>query len=488
VQITGIFNKGNNMKKMVTTTVIGLLVLWMIFPVSAQNTELTGKIKGSWSGRIKVGPAELTIVINITPDEKDSLTVTIDSPDQGVKGIATSKATATPDSLIVKSLVLKGTYRGLFQEDYTVLKGEWKQSGLTFPLVLNHSFGKFTLNRPQEPKPPYPYLVREVVVKNKKDSIELAGTLTLPEKGSPFPAVILITGSGPQNRDEELMGHKPFLVLADYLTRNGIAVLRVDDRGVAKSTGQFSTATTLDFVTDVSVEIDFLKTQKEIDTTKIGLAGHSEGGLIAPIVASRRKDVAFIVLLAGPGLTGENILVMQAEIINRNVGMSEKEIADDKELRTKTYETIKKYPDNDKALAKVKALFESYKKKKPEARGLSSLDDNQLSAFLQQCTSAWFRTFLVLNPSDYLTKIHCPVLAINGSLDVQVPSKENLKAIEKAMRLGGNSRYSIEEIPGANHLFQPAKTGNVDEYGKIEVTMMPEVLEKIASWIGKEMK
>ena len=471
-----------------TKCLLVFIIMIISFQGFSQNQELTGKIKGSWSGRIKVGAAELTLVFNIVVDEKDNFIITIDSPDQGVKGIATSQVDVTTDSLIVKSKILMGTYVGAFQENFSILKGNWKQSGMTFPLELHHSFEKYSVNRPQEPKPPYPYLEKEVIIKNDTAKIELSGTLTIPEKGGPFPAVILITGSGPQNRDEELMGHKPFLVLADYLTRKGIAVLRCDDRGLGKSTGKFSTATTLDFVTDVSAEIDFLKTQKEIDTTKIGLAGHSEGGLIAPIVASERKDVAFINLLAGPGLSGERILLMQAAIINNKAGFSEKELASDDRLRTKIYAAIKKNSYNEKATVKVKALFHSAKKKNPEEKGLSQLDDNQIDLFIKQCTTPWFRTFLILDPIDYLPKVHCPLLALNGSLDVQVPAKENLEAIEKALIFGGNSHYSIEEIPGANHLFQQAKTGNVDEYGKIEETMSPEVLQKISDWIEKEVR
>jgi pimeloyl-ACP methyl ester carboxylesterase len=433
---------------------------------------------------MRVGSAELTLVINFIVDDKDGFIVTIDSPDQGVKGIATSSVTVNVDSLIVKSQVLKGSYQGAFTDNFSILKGTWKQSGMTFPLDLHHSFESYSVKRPQEPKPPYPYLEKEVVIKNTKENVELAGTLTMPDKGGPFPVVVLITGSGPQNRNEELMGHKPFLVLADYLTRKGIAVLRCDDRGVAKSTGTFSTATTLDFVTDVSAEIDFLKTQKDIDSTRIGLAGHSEGGLIGPIVASERKDVAFLVLLAGPGLTGEQILLMQAAIINKNAGLTEKELVADNQLRMQIFKAIKNTPDNDKANLKVKDLFKSSKKKNTNMKGLWQLDDSQQNVFLQQCTSPWYRMFLVLDPVDYLSKVHCPLLALNGSLDVQVPPKENLKAIEKALIFGGNSKYVIEEMPELNHLFQHAKTGNVDEYGKIEETISPEVLEKIAVWIN----
>ncbi|MGA3014362.1 MAG: alpha/beta hydrolase [Bacteroidales bacterium] len=468
---------------------VSLFVLMMVsLNGLAQDQDLVGKIKGSWSGPLKVGAAELTLVINIIPDEKNNFTVTIDSPDQGVKGIATSKVTVTLDSLVVKSAILKGSYEGAFSDNYSTLNGKWKQSGMTFPLDLHHSFDKYSINRPQEPKPPYPYLEREVIVKNEKANVELAGTLTTPQSGGPFPAVILITGSGPQNRDEELMGHKPFLVLADYLTRKGLAVLRVDDRGIAKSSGKFSTATTLDFATDVSAEVDFLKKQKDIDSTRIGLLGHSEGGLIAPIVASERKDIAFIVLLAGPGVTGEKILLSQVAILNRRAGLSDKEVKDDSLLRIKIYSIIKKNPDNNKASEKIKSLIKSFAKKNPDEMGFAKMDDNQLNLFIQQGTSAWFRTFLILDPVNYLSKVQCPLLALNGSLDIQVPAKENLPAIEKAMIFGGNSNYSMEEMPGLNHLFQHATTGNIDEYSKIEETMSPDVLEKIAVWINKIWK
>ncbi|MCX6243980.1 MAG: alpha/beta fold hydrolase [Bacteroidetes bacterium] len=446
------------------------------------------KIKGSWAGPLKVGAAELTVVINITANEKDSLIVTIDSPDQSVNGIATSKVRVTGDSLIVKSKVLKATYKGAFGSDFTELKGTWTQSFTEFPLNLHHSFEKYSVKRPQEPKPPYPYIEKEVVIKNEKAGVDLAGTLTLPEQGGPFPAVILITGSGTQNRDEEMMGHKPFLLLADYLTRRGIAVLRCDDRGFGKSTGTMNAGTTLDFVSDVVAEFNFLKMQKEIDTTRIGLAGHSEGGLIAPIVASKQKDVAFIILLAGPGVTGEQILLLQTALLNRKAGLSEKDIEFEAKLRTKIYTAIRKNNDNEKAAKQIKLILKSAKKKNPDGNGLVKITDQQADLFIQQCTTPWFRMFLVLDPVDYLSQTKCPVLALNGSLDLQVPAKENLKAIEKALIYGGNSQYTIEEIPGLNHLFQHATTGNIDEYGKIEETMSPEVLEKVADWISKIAK
>lgn len=476
------------MRRTFTFFTAAMLFLTIAISSFSQDKELIQKIKGSWSGPMKVGSAELVLVINITPDDKGNLQVTIDSPSQNVTGIATTKVTATNDSLIVTSKTLNGTYLGAFDENFSTLKGQWKQSGMTFSLDLKHSFEKYAVNRPQEPKPPYPYLEKDVIVKNKEANIDLAGTLTMPEKGGPFTAVVLITGSGPQDRNEDLMGHKPFLVLSDYLTRQGYAVLRCDDRGIGKSTGNFATATTLDFVTDIAACIDYLKTVKEIDSTKIGLAGHSEGGLIAPIIASERKDVAFVILLAGPGLNGEKILLMQAAIFNKKSGLTDKELADDNKLRTKIYDALKKNSPDNKVAAKVRDLFASARKKNPGEKGIVQLDDNQVEIFIKQCTTSWFRTFLVLDPVNYLPKVHCPVLALNGSLDVQVPAKENLEAIEKALIFGGNSHYTIEEIEGVNHLFQHTKTGNIDEYGKIEETMSPEVMEKIGNWIGKEIK
>ena len=453
-----------------------------------QTPEIIGKIKGSWSGPLKAGPAELTVVINISANENDSLTATIDSPDQGAMGLATSKVRVTSDSLIVRSKALRATYKGAFGSDFTELTGTWTQSGSEFPLSLHHSFEKYSLKRPQEPKPPYPYTEKEVLFSSEKDSIDLAGTLTLPEKGGPFPAVILITGSGKQNRDEEMMGHKPFLLLADYLTREGIAVLRFDDRGYGKSTGTFFTATTLDFATDVVAAFDFLKRQNEIDTTRIGLAGHSEGGLVASIVASHQKEIAFLILLAGPGLTGEQILLLQTALLNRNAGLREEDIAFETKLRTKIYQAIRKNSDNIKASEQIKMILRSAKKKNPDREGLVQIRDQQADLFIQECTTPWFRMFLELDPVDYLSHTKCPVLALNGSLDIQVPAKENLQAIEKALIFGGNPDYTIDEIPGVNHLFQHAETGNIDEYKKIEETMAPEVLEKIGEWIRKIVK
>ncbi len=464
------------------------LILCIAFSGFTQDNELLKKVKGAWSGTLKIQGMELTLVFNFAINDHDSLIVTIDSPDQGAKDIPTSSVVLTKDSLIVKSKALKGSYQGAFNKEYSFNKGSWKQSGLTFPLEMKHSENKFARNRPQEPQPPFPYQEREVIFKNPATGNSLAGTLTMPNEKGIFPAAILITGSGPQNRNEELMGHKPFLVLADYLTRHGIAVLRYDDRGIGKSTGDFQSATTTDFATDVSAAFDFLKSQEGIDTLHIGLIGHSEGGMIAPMVASKRIDIGFIVLLAGPGLTGEQILQLQTVLIAKADSANDKDIARTVKLNNDIYTILKKNSDNTKASEKIRKVIYSYNKKLPPGKNEDKLSDAEIEIQISTLISPWFRNFLTFNPIDNLTEVKCPLLALNGSLDLQVPSKENLNAIERAMIFGGNSHYSIEEIPGVNHLFQTATTGAPSEYSKIEETISPLVLEKLTSWILKTTK
>ncbi len=464
------------------------LLLFLINYSQAQNKPLNSSLVGSWVGMLKIQGISLTMVMNIKTNGSDSLIVTFDSPDQGAKGISTSSVKVTADSMIVRSKLISGLYQGKFTSDYSVLEGRWKQSGLDIPLNLEHKQEAFKRARPQEPIPPFPYVSEDISFRNEKAGISLAGTLTLPKEGKKYPAVVLITGSGPQNRDEELLGHKPFLLLSDYLTRRGIAVLRYDDRGVGKSGGKFSTATTYDFAADAEAALGFLKTRPEIDTNKLGLIGHSEGGLIAPVVSSGRKDVDFIVLMAGTGVTGEKILLTQAAEIQKADSADEKSIQQAQTINQKIYDIVKKNPDNDKASAAIRKLLQkendaSWKKGSADTMSVASMEQT-----IKTVISPWYRTFLTLDPQLYLKKVHCSVLAINGDLDLQVDSKINLPAIEKALIFGGNSKYTIEEIHGVNHLFQTAKTGSPSEYGNIEETIQPGVLELIASWILQTVK
>jgi len=471
-----------------TRFLVLLAVTILQFTVYGQGSEILKSLSGSWMGNIKIQTMEMPIVMNVSASPTDSLTITFDSPSQGVKGIATSKVRCDTDSIIVEVKSIASIFSGKFNANNDTITGSWKQSGFSFPLIMARLEKKFILNRPQEPKPAYPYDTTNVVFKNKKDGIDLAGTLTTPRSGVPFPAVILLTGSGPQNRNEELLGHKPFLVISDWLTRQGIAVLRYDDRGVGKSGGDFSVATTFDFANDAEAALDFLKLQPEVDTGKIGFLGHSEGGMIAPVVASRRTDVAFIVLMAGPGLTGEQILYLQSALISKAEGMDEKTIKANEKLSKDIYTVLKKNKDNTKAEQKIRKLFASYDKKHIADSGYQSIPETRIAAQIKTTTSPWFHCFLTFDPVEYLSMVKCPVLAINGELDLQVPPEENLLAIEKALIFGGNSNYEIKELKGLNHLFQTAKTGSPTEYSKIEETIAPVALETMSRWILATVK
>jgi fermentation-respiration switch protein FrsA (DUF1100 family) len=463
-----------------------LLVLFMLSPGILRSQEKAPKIKvltGTWSGKLKIQNMQLRLEMNISVNESDSATVTFDSPDQGILDLPTNKVSLDEDSLYVSLRAIGGMFNGKLNKEGNTLEGKWYQGGMSFPIAMTRQGQRTTINRPQEPKPPFPYLVEEVKFTNVDAGFELAGTLTIPEKGGPFPVAILVSGSGPQNRDEELLGHKPFWVLADYLTRQGFAVLRYDDRGVGKSKGEFKSATTLDFATDASAAIDFMRKHKDADTSRIGLIGHSEGGLIAPIVASSRKDVAYIVLMAGPGIPGEQILLLQSALISRVEGTDEKHINANLKLSRDIYTVLKKNSDNEKAGQKIRALLAESNEKNAKDSSYHEMSEPEVTAQVETLTSPWFRCFLTLNPENYLSKVNCPVLAINGSLDLQVPPKENLQAIEKALIFGGNSSYVIEELPDLNHLFQTATTGSPTEYAKIEETIAPSVMVLIGKWI-----
>lgn len=346
-------------------------------------------------------------------------------------------------------------------------------------------------SRPQEPKPPYPYHEQEVVFVNKNDGVRLAGTLTLPSSKGPFPAVLLSTGTGPQDRNENVFGHKPFLVLADHLTRLGIAVLRVDDRGVGKSTGNFAEATSAEFAGDAIAGIEYLKTRKEIAWHRIGLIGHSEGGLIAQLVASQTKDVAFVVMMAGPGLSGEQVVYEQVAQIARVGGVSEELIAQNRAAQKRIFAIIKQEEnlaaaearirneaDIFRALAaRIRAEVSERQKKTVDTVGVAI--ESQTSLYL----SPWFRFYLRYDPRAALMKVKCPVLAVNGEKDIQVSAKENLEAIRLALGAGGNNDYTTLVLPKLNHLFQTAPTGAISEYEQLEETISPVALKAISDWI-----
>jgi pimeloyl-ACP methyl ester carboxylesterase len=327
--------------------------------------------------------------------------------------------------------------------------------------------------RPQDPKAPFPYRQEVVAYESLEQGIKLAGTLTLPPSNGPFPAVLLITGSGAQNRNEEIMGHKPFLVLADYLTRRGIAVLRVDDRGVGGSSSGPPTATSRNFAQDVLAGVNFLKSRREVNPSRIGLIGHSEGGIIAPMVAAQSPDVAFIVLMAGTGVKGDEVLTEQGKLILRANGAGEDLIQENTKVQKALFAVIKSTNDNEVAEKQVR---ESLSTVNPTIRDAAL-------AQLNMTLSPWMRFFVTYDPQPALEKVKCPVLAINGEKDLQVPPGQNLPAIEKALRAGGNKDFKAVELPGLNHLFQTCKTGSVAEYQQIEETISPTALNLMGNWI-----
>lgn len=442
-------------------------------------------ISGAWNGVLKVRGTELRIVFNLTK-VADGFTATMDSPDQGAYGIPMTTAEFENNQVKLTHSAATIIYTGSLSGEEKIT-GTFTQGGQSFPMDLTRSVPeKKVIVRPQEPIKPYPYYSEDVEIPNYADSLTLAGTLTLPAKEGKYPAVILITGSGPQNRDEELLGHKPFLIVSDYLTRNGIAVLRYDDRGTAKSTGNFSSATSADMANDVEAAIRYLKTRKEINQSQIGLVGHSEGGIIAPMVAARSKDVGFIVLMAGTGVRGDELLLMQQEAIGRVSGTSEEDLKKMNSINRNLFDIVLESNNPDSMKAKLSQYMHLVIKEIPDSlrpQGMSEVDFIDMT--IKQVDNPWMQYFIRHDPVKDLQKVKCPVLAINGSNDLQVPAKVNLDNIQKALQEGGNSNITIKEIPGLNHLFQESATGNPDEYAEIEQTFSSLALNEIGNWIKK---
>ncbi|MFZ1520372.1 MAG: alpha/beta hydrolase, partial [Ignavibacteriaceae bacterium] len=381
---------------------------------------------------------------------------------------------------------VQGFYSGKIFYDEMKIDGKWSHGGMSLDLTVKKVEKLEGRNRPQEPKEPFPYNSEEVLFENEVDGVVLAGTLTFAKEGNNFPAVVMISGSGGQDRNEELLGHKPFLVISDYLTKNGIAVLRFDDRGIAQSTGDHSKATSEDFAKDVLSAVEFLKGRKEIDKTKIGLIGHSEGGMIAPLAAMQSNDVAFMVMMAGLGIPGDSILYLQGELIQRAEGMSEEEIRKSVKTQREVFSIVKSSNDDEKLVADLKEKFYAeYSTMTEEEKTKLGDPEVYLNMQIKTITSPWFKYFLRFDPVPVLEKVKCPVLAINGEKDLQVPPKENLSAIETALMNGGNNNFEVIMLPGLNHLFQTSTTGAISEYGKIEETISPVALETMLNWIKK---
>jgi pimeloyl-ACP methyl ester carboxylesterase len=452
-----------------------------VFPLTFAKGKLppapvvTG-LDGTWEGAVVTPVAKLRLVVRIRTGPYGTVAL-MDSPDQLAYGITLEQLTRDGAKVGFKQTAIRGSYAGELSADGKTITGEWTQ-GKAVPLVLVKTTTQGRAKRPQVPAKPYPYREEEVAF-DSAPGVRLAGTLTLPAGKGPFPAAVLITGSGPQDRDETLLGHKPFLIIADRLTRDGIAVLRYDDRGFGKSTGQFAKAVTADFAVDAAAGVAFLRKRGDIDRARVGLIGHSEGGLVAPMVAAKDRGIAFVVLLAGPGAPLGEVLAAQRLAIAPGMGASAKLIAASQTITDHALAAMQGAKDDAEAEARARAVL---------IREGAALGISPEMAGLQarQISSAWMRGLLAYDPRPALGRVRAPILAVNGSKDLQVPMKQNLDGIRAATR--SNPDVTIVELPGLNHLLQTAPTGAPGEYADIEETVAPVALDTVSNWVVRHTR
>ncbi|MFN3916243.1 MAG: alpha/beta hydrolase family protein [Flavobacteriales bacterium] len=466
--------------KILTKLTFSSLFVVFVFQSMSQN------ISGSWTGYLTIKSTSLKIVFHFA-QSSNQYKGTLDSPEQGAYDIPIKEVQFKNNELLLDISAIGGKYEAILTHSDT-LSGTFIQGGQKLPLTVvrsNKETQKFAI-RPQEPKPKFNYKIEEVKFTNEKANIKLAGTITKPNGRGPFPAVVLASGSGPQDRNEEIFNHKPFLVIADYLTNNGIAVLRYDDRGVAESEGDFSSATSADFADDAKAAFEFLKKQKNIDSKKVGIIGHSEGGMIAPMVAAEDNSVRFIILLAGPGIPIEELLILQTRKVAEAEGTPTDEIEKALAINVDLFDVALHQKDEKKAIEQFEEIITKYTSDLPNEERELALSESMKST--SALLTPWFRFFIGYNPQTILEKVKCPVLAINGDKDVQVTAEENLAGIKKALEKGGNKNYSIHNMKGLNHLLQTANTGAVSEYAKIEETISPDVLKLMKEWILNQKK
>lgn len=457
----------------------------IVIPTQAAGALPGGSgLEGQWEGPLKVAGQELNTIVRFKGGGSD-LTGTMDIPAQGAKDIPLAKISQQGAKVHFEAFTgaRLATYEGEIKPDGS-LAGDFQQAGYK---------GSFVLLRAAAAAPTAAVLYKQEEVTYKNNDVTLAGTLTLPPSGGPFPAVVLITGSGPQNRDEELLGFQPFRLLADYFTRNGIAVLRVDDRGVGGSTGDVTQATSEDFAGDVLAGVHFLKARPDINPQQIGLLGHSEGGLIAPMVAARSSDVAYIVLLAGPGLTGEQVMARQLEDIMKASGASQTEIDKAKAVQKRTVEAIKTGKGWDELRAdwvkQARTQLESLPADQLQAMGgLDKAVAGVVEGQVAGVNNPWFKFFITYDPTQTLAKVKVPVLAVFGGKDTQVAAGPNTAAIRAALEQGGNKQLTVKEFPEANHLFQQATTGSPEEYAGLKKEFVPGLLDYLTTWIKSVVK
>lgn len=484
-----------------------VLLLALLQPASGRAQLPHADFTGEWRGALEAGAQSLTLVFHVTAGEA-GLAAAMDSPMQGAFGVPFDGVSVSGDTLTLELTGARARFRGVLTDSATLV-GTWTQGPASLPLTVRRGeagggdrdpAGRAAddpgvpdpATRPQTPRPPFPYRVEEVTVPRPDADLALAGTLTLPPGQGPFPGVILVTGSGPQDRDETVLGHKPFAVLADHLTRRGIAVLRYDDRGVGESTGTHGDADTPALAADAAAVLRALADRPEVDADRVGVIGHSEGGLIAPMVAEATGLPAFVVLLAGPGVPGDEVILAQSRLLATARGVDSASVAASLAVNRALFDVVARMAaageDPEAGRARMREILNArLDALTPAERTAAGVPDAARDAWVDgqvsQLTDPWFRFFLTYDPAPALERLRVPVLAVNGGLDLQVPAEENLAAIEAALARAGNDDVTTRIFPGLNHLFQSAEIGTVDEYARIEETMNPAVLDFVADWI-----
>ncbi|MGI4874923.1 MAG: alpha/beta hydrolase family protein [Janthinobacterium lividum] len=440
-------------------------------PAAAQNAPTS--FTGDWSGSL----TGLTFTVHLQDPAGGPRTATLDIPAQNAKGLPL-QFTAKADSVYLTLAMAKAKFAGRRTADGQALAGEWRQGGQAFPLTLKRLSAAAAAAaaagpvRPQTPKAPFPYQTQEMTFASSSAGITLAGTFTVPAGKGPFPAVALLTGSGPEDRNEEIFGHQPFAVLADYLTRRGIAVLRFDDRGVGKSGGTQATMTSATYAADARLALAWLRARPEIKKNRVGLIGHSEGGTAAILAAGQAQGPDELVLLAAPGIAGNELIVSQVLALGRLRTTDPVALAQTEKVQRQVLDAVMQNPDNAQARAKLLPLLSS--------TGTATAAIDQTIAVL---TSPSYRALLADQPAKTLPLVHCPVLALGGSKDRQVPAAASLAGIKQGLQAGGNKDVTTQELPGLNHLFQTATTGSPAEYGTIEETFAPAALQVVGDWL-----
>ena len=429
------------------------------------------QIEGYWKGELNLGVQKLEMAFDIKAAE-NGYSATLDVPAQGASDIPVDATVFQDNHLQMTMSAMGASYSGTLKEDH--IEGEFKQRGMTFTLNLEKGNKESQQVRPQDPKPPFDYRVKEVSFVNEREGNTLTGTLTIPKGKGPFPAMVLVSGSGQQNRDEELMNHRPFWVIADYCARHGVAVLRYDDRGMGGSTGEVENATSLDFSYDTESAFDFLRKQKHIDASRVGILGHSEGGVINFMVSARRPEVAFLVSLAGPSVSGVEVLKEQQAAILRASGMSEEMVQFNSNASVQMYNIIEESSSREEADSLLRQLVKDW-----------GYNEELTEQTVGQMASPWMYYFLRYDPTEAIVKTTCPALLLNGSKDLQVIASQNLPGYEKIIAEHGKTNLTLRELPDLNHLFQHCETGSPEEYFTIDETISPEVLEMIVDFVKK---